>query len=349
MAVNKLRFLTFIIILMLSSCIKRYDPMIKSSDVRKYVVSGQVNRGDLVQRVNVSFSTSLVLQKYVPATGCIVKIIDGKGNVYPTNDILDGNYEAVIPENELLPGNTFMVDIQVPAGNHIVSDYDSLQDCPEVDAVNYELQLKPVVVPLIPVGGVQFYVDVDGKNSSCHRYRFEPVETWKYTANLYYLRWYGHEVCYLTMKVRNMFMLSTENQSDNKYKHFPLHFVDNYTSQRLRYGYSLLLRQYSLSEAAWKYYEKLKVNGGDQGGLYENQPEETTGNLHDLTHPEQKVLGFFGASTVKSKRIFVSAVITNSENFDCVPAVPPAKDNPDCLDCLSGVGGTTVKPAFWPW
>ncbi len=348
MTYNKLHFRAFLIMLMLSSCIKRFDPMIKSSDARKYVVSGQVNRGDLVQRINVSFSTSLALQKYVPVTGCVVKIIDGKGNVYPTNDILDGNYEFVIPENELLPGNTFMVDIQVPGGNHIVSDYDSLHYCQEVNNVDYELQLKPAVYPAIPVGGVQFYVDVDGKNSSCRRYRFEPVETWKYTANLYYLVWYGHEVCYLTMKVRNMFILSTENQTENKYKHFPLHFVDNYSSQRLRYGYSLLVRQYSLSEAAWKYFEKLKINAGEQGGLYENQPEETNGNLHDLTHPEQQVLGFFGASTVESQRIFVSSVIVNNENFDCLLA-PLAQINPDCLDCLSGVGGTTVKPVFWPW
>jgi hypothetical protein len=347
---GKLVFTALILTMMLTSCIKRYDPNIKASDTVKYVVTGQVIRGDSVQLIHISLTTSLALQKNITISGSIVKIIDSKGNEYPGTDNFDGNYKVIIPEAELIPGNKFMLDIQVPAGNHIVSDFDELTDCPPVSVVYYEVESRATSNPAFPIVGVQFYADMDGGNFSVRRFRFEPVETWEYSANLFYLSWPPNHFCWLTTKPRNIYTLSTENLSENKYTRLPLHFVDNYTSQRLRYGYSLLLRMHSLSEAAWKYYEVLRVNGSDQGGLYENQPAQVRGNLRDLTHPEQEVLGFFSASSVTSKRIFLQNVVfVDDSNFDCIPAVWPAKDNPDCLDCMHVVGGTNVKPAFWPW
>jgi len=145
--------------------------------------------------------------------------------------------------------------------------------------------------------------------------------------------------------VKNIYTLSTNLLAENKFKHMPLHFVDNYSSQRLKYGYSLLVRQYSLSDEAYKYWDKIRINTNEQGGLYAKQPLAIKGNLKNLTFPDQQVLGFFGASEVKSKRIFIRKV----ENLPCeyIDCEPETKPELQCVDCLS-VGGTNVKPYFWP-
>lgn len=306
-----------------------------------------MNQGDAVQVVSVSTTSPFSKPDVRPVAGCKVKIVHSKGNSYPATDLWNGKYEAIIPESELLPGATFKVDIQVPGSAHIVSDSDQIQECPEVDSVYYMLKEIPTSNLYYFTKGIQFYLDFDAGNISSRNFRFDLIETWEYTAAFVDKL---HYVCWLTMKIRNIFTLSTKNQTGNKYNFYPLHFADNYSSQRLRYGYSLLVNQYSLNETASQYWKKMKINNEEQGGLYESQPNQIQGNMHNLSDPTRQVLGFFGASSKRSKRIFVSNVPDlPNEYIDCRPVTDPNEDhNPECDDCTAKVGGTNVKPVLWP-
>ncbi len=344
---NNQYYLPVVLMLILVSCIKRYDPDIDSTDKVKYVITGSVNKGDSIQRVNISTTSLLSRPRIIPVTGCSVKIIDGKGNIYIAKDVWKGNYEANISESELVAGNTFMVDIQVPGGAHIVSDFDHIQDCPEVDSVFYMREDIPGSNPYFPTRGIRFYLNLDADTFSCRNYKLEAIETWEYTAP--FPDYADRRVCWVSSNIRSIFDFTTKNQTANIYTLYPLNFVDNYSSQRLRYMYSLLINQYSLSEAAFAFWEKMRINSSDQGGLYENQPFQVSGNLHNLTNPDQQVLGFFGASAKKSKRIFVSEVPGLPNQYvDCRPAYWPEIAAPECLDCTALVGGTNVKPKYWP-
>jgi len=119
--------------LALTSCIEPYEPEIESKDAVKLVVTGQVNKGDKVQNVNISTTSQVSEPKYFPVMDCKVKIIDARNNQYEAIDMKDGNYHITIPESELTIGSSFKVDIVVPDGTHIVSDFDELPDCHEVD------------------------------------------------------------------------------------------------------------------------------------------------------------------------------------------------------------------------
>jgi hypothetical protein len=179
-------------------------------------------------------------------------------------------------------------------------------------------------------------------------------------------------VCWRTLRIPDIFTLTTDNLAENRYEKYSLHFVNNLTS-RLAYGYSLLVRQFALSRAAFIYYENLRVNSNPQGGLYDKQPLAIQGNLHNMTHPEKDVLGYFSASAARSKRIFIYPILDLPLMFDsyCDPiplrnglkAIKP-KDYPayllgnsqgysltwmdnECVNCLL-LGGINVKPDFWP-
>ncbi len=371
--------------IMLTSCIKPYEPVIESKDALKYVVSGQVITGDSVQRVNISMTSSISNPKYIPVTNCRVKIMDDKGNIYTAADMHDGNYEFFVPEPALVEGSRFKVDILTDKDENIVSDFDQMQDCPDVDSVYYIVKDLPTPDPEKFIHGIQFYIDLEAGNTSCRNFRWVATETWEYHSKWPMEWWYDGEihhifpadfsrfVCWRTAMVKNIFTLSTENLGQNKYSRLPLHYVDNQYSARLLYGYSLLIKQYAISAAAYAYWEKLRINSSDQGGLYEKQPLAIRGNLHNVTNPDQFVLGFFGASAVKSKRIFVSNVPNLIIEYD--PACKPnillkgfadldprfyptymygnaegfvmASLDTECVDCIT-VGGTNIKPVFWP-
>jgi hypothetical protein len=336
MFTNKIYSLVLLLMLILTSCIKRYDPLIKRTDEGKYVVTGGVNSGDSIQHITISVASLLSNKpRFIPVAYCVVKIIDGKGNFYTATDLFDGNYEVIIPESELVPGNTFKVDIQVPDGTHIISDFDQIQDCPEVYSVYYLWDMS--------ITGIQFYVDLDASNFECRNYRFEAIETWEYSAPYAWVS--AGSICWVSSNIRGVYTLSTKDLTENIYKLLPLNSVDNYSSQRLRYMYSLLVTQFSLSDAAFDYWDQMRRNNIEQGGLYENQPFQVTGNLHNLTDPAKQVLGFFGASTKKTNRIFVRGF--GNAYADC----PPGRYNlqSECVDCRNKVGGTNIKPAWWPY
>jgi hypothetical protein len=366
---------------MLTSCIKPYEPFIESKDAKKFVISGQVVKGEDVQFINVSVTSPISEPEYIPVTGCQVTISDNKGNNFEAADQFDGNYTFHIPESNLSTGTSFMVTVITPDGINIASDFDTLNECPEIDTVYYNFDEVPTTDPEIFKKGLQFYVDLNAENTSSHNFRWEAVETWEYHSS-WPIEWYydgsvhhvyppdySRMVCWRTEMVKNIFTLSTENLEQNLYKSFPLHFVDNFSSPRLVYGYSLLIRQFALSNAAYSYWEKLRINSSDQGGLYDKQPLAIRGNLRNVTNPDQDVLGFFGATSMKSKRIFVSNVATEYA-MDCSPIplrgfyeITPrdypaylygdeygyslAMLIPECVDCLI-LKGTNVKPEFWP-
>lgn len=377
--------LFWMLVIMLQSCIIPYEPHIDSKDINKYVVSGQVTDHSVYQTVSVSMASPIGDPQFIPVSGCYIRIFDQKGNEFEMQESEVGIYKVKIDSNYLIPGNSFKVEILTTNGTSIESDFDRMSKCPEVDSVYYARKDLLSNSPRQDTKGIQFYLDLDGGNIDSRFFKWEVFETWEYHAE-YPREWfydgsvhhifppdYSRKVCWSTELVKNIYTLSTENLIENKYDMFPLNFVDNHTS-RLMYGYSLLINQFAMSEAAYSYWDQMRINSSEQGGLYEKQPLSITGNLHNNTNPDQEVLGYFSASSVKSKRIFVRNVENLELDFPaiCNPFSPrygfreinPSdyptflmgdEDgwrmvflNTECVDCLT-LGGTNIKPDFWPY
>jgi len=113
--------------------------------------------------------------------------------------------------------------------------------------------------------------------------------------------------CWITEYVNAIYTLDVANLTSHHYKLMPLHFVSNET-QRLKYRYSLLVRQFILDEPAFRYWDELKKNTQEMSGLYDRQPSFTPGNICNCNDPEEQILGFFSVSGITEKRIFVGDV-----------------------------------------
>jgi hypothetical protein len=383
----KLLLLFLVSTSMLTSCFTSYDPEIRAGDINKLVVNGVLTDRGGDQTVTLTMPSSIHNPKTNPVPGCTVTISDTQGHQFPMTYSDKGNYHGLIDAKYFTTGNSFKVEIITPDEDKIDSDFDQFSTCPDIDSVYFIIKDMVSDDPEKPVKGIQFYIDLDGNNTDSRLYRFEAFETYEYHS-AYPIEWYysygikhvfpddySKQICWGTYLIRNIFILSTEKLAVNKYKLSPLNFVDNHT-QRLVYGYSLLVNQYSLSKAAYKYWDQLRTNSTNEGGLYERQPLGTKGNLHNLTHPDREILGFFGVSSVKSKRIFVRKVenleletqstcgyhvIHTGELEDANPIqypiylladsatkIPAYVLEEGCADCRD-LSGTTVKPDYWPY
>ncbi|MBN1199196.1 MAG: DUF4249 domain-containing protein [Bacteroidales bacterium] len=371
--------------LLLFACIKPYDPIIDSNAENKYVVSGRVTNSEGWQEVEVSLSSPIQSPESIPVSGCMVEILDDRGHNFPLVESFPGHYDVWMSQEYLAAGIAYKVRVLTREGEELVSEYDTMSTSPPVDSVYYHLEDIPTPNPSVTTRVMQFYVDLNAVGDYSHYYKWDIVETWEYEAAHpleYYYDGTHHEVvppdftnkvCWITRLVPNVFTVSTMSLSQNVYNQYPLQAIDGHTSSRLGIMYSILVRQLALSKGAYTYWEQLRINSNEQGGLYEKQPFAIKGNLLNTSNPDKDVLGYFYAAAESSKRYFYHDVegIDLSFSDQCFesslgrfgfreyfPREYPIYYyynetgmlrilNCYCIDCRLQ-GGTTVKPDFWP-
>lgn len=371
--------------MLLFACIKPYDPVIDSNAASKYVVSGRVTNTEGWQEVEISLSSPIQEPQDIPVPGCFVEIQDDQGNNFALMEDSPGHYQVWMNREDLVIGTSYRVRVTTPEGEFLESGFDKMNAAPPVDSVYYRIEEIPTTNPSVTNTVMQFYVDLDAIGDYSHYYKWDVVETWEYEAahplEFYYDGThhevippdYTNKVCWITKLVPNVFTVSTENLSQNIYNQYPLQAVDGHSSSRLGIMYSILVRQLALTEEAYIYWEQLRINSNEQGGLYEQQPFAIKGNILNLSYPEQDVLGYFYAAAETSRRYFYHDVegIVLSFNNQCYesdlgrfgwreyfPREYPIYYyynetgrlrilNRYCIDCRLQ-GGTTTKPDFWP-
>ena len=179
----------------------------------------------------------------------------------------------------------------------------------------------------------------------------------------------------------NINLGSTANLSADVISKFPLQTISYYSSNRLVTRYSILVKQNVLSKGAYEWKEKLKKNTEELGSIFDAQPSETSGNIHNPADPSEQVIGFVECSSQTTKRIFINRsdlpnvfVFTGYENCSIdsvgldntalslafgsgaewpieylvkgVVTVAMKGSNVSCIDCRTQ-GGVNVKPSFW--
>jgi len=368
------KILLGIYLLFLTSCIDFFRPELGEISP-KYVVDGYITDQEGFQTIYVSTTSTLEKTKYNPLPYCKVKIIDDQGNIFNTKEDVHGIYTVWMGKEYLVPGRSYKVDVTTASGIEMSSDFEKMPGKTNIDSIYYVRKDFPTSNPNITIQVIQFYVDLSKKDANSQYFKWDVIETWEHHS-VYPITWYAEGTkyyfppnyslftCWTTQMVKDIFTLSTEKITGSTYKMKSLQLVDNQT-QKLTFGYSALFNQYSISKAAYEFWENARKVCDDQGGLYSSQPVKITGNIKCISDPSLEVLGFFGASTVTSKRIFVR----NVENFKvfepiCNPPYLPLPFNEfeymieiggvkyvidePCVEC-NYYDGTTNKPSFWPW
>jgi len=113
--------------------------------------------------------------------------------------------------------------------------------------------------------------------------------------------------CWKTQKTTEHFSYSTEYLSVPTVNKLPLQFIP-FTNEKLRYKYSSLTTQFTISERAYTFLKTLEKQNENQGTLFTSQPFQVRGNLVNTNNPDEPVLGYFMvAAGTKSNRLFVIA------------------------------------------
>src|SRR5690606_29594844 len=111
------------------------------------------------------------------------------------------------------------------------------------------------------------------------------------------------EICYSTEYSTGINQTATTELNENRVFRFPVKYLSK-LDPKIQTRYSILVKQYVQSVEAYTFYKIVKELGSVESLLSQSQPGYVAGNVVSDADPDEKVLGFFEASSMTEKRIY---------------------------------------------
>jgi len=317
---TKFRYFTIMAIislmLFLTHCISPYEPDIVGKS-GLLVVDGSIIKGRETQVINISRTSSISQPKYLPVENCNVRIMDDTGNEFVFDEESPGKYVADIDDALLNYNEQYKLIFTTSSGEVYESNYQRLLETGEVDSLYgiREDHYSPVTEEET-TSGIQFYVDLDAPEDASRYYRWVLEETWEnhvedeiwgvYDGKTIKRFYPGDSLkrCWKTGDVTGLYSASTVSLSENRIKKVPLHFVES-NSSKLFVKYCATIKQYALNADAYDYWFEKERELNESGNIYAIQPSQPKSNIHNISNPDEQVMGFFWVASCAVKRVFV--------------------------------------------
>ena len=289
---------------LLGGCLQPFQPPEVGGGRGFLVVDGFLNLGGDTTLIRLSRTQNLTEREAPPAEERAQVSIEGdRGTSYRLTEGTGGRYLLLntVPD----AGQQYRLRIRTAGGQEYLSEYVPVKLTPPIDSVTWRVGGE----------GVQVFVNTHDPLANTRFYRWEFSETWEFSTpfSLLYTykkgtREYPGEVtgrCWTGASSRNVILGSSARLSEDIIYQYPLTLLAP-SSPKHRIRYSILVRQYALTQQGYDYWQNLKRNTENLGTLFDPQPSQVSGNIRSVSNPDEPVLGFFSASSEQEKRIFIT-------------------------------------------
>lgn len=363
-------------LLLPGGCKEEYNPPVKAVETNNLVVEGFINAQG---STNITLSRASLLQDTAvsnPEKGASIAIMGEDNSTILLSEDTLGHYRS--DSVSLNKNQKYRLQIQTGEGKLYQSDFLSVKKTAPIDSVSWRDENN----------GVNIYVNSHDKPENSRYYKWTYEETWAIRSQWAVLSGYVNRnvsarnteetlkmyYCWHSQNSSAILQESTARLSDNIISMIPLVNIPHYEEQ-LRIRYSILVKQVALDKQAYEFYQVMKKNTETTGSVFAPLPTDLSTNMHCVSDPAEKVIGYMSVSTEESKRIFIShddipgwnyqslcvsefVDISSSEaafsNNGFIPYATKTEglntlgfyaSTEECMDCRTR--GSNVKPDFW--
>jgi hypothetical protein len=343
--------ISLIIIGLLTSCYKVYDPHIDTAE-KVLVVNGLITNQTNVYHVILTYARPFnSSEKSTPVTAANVYVTDDLGNSYIFNEMEKGDYISDSLQFTGIPGLSYRLHIVTPDGKEYESDSQRL--FPEInpDSVYAEFDTKETLERYsglkVYTHGADILIDLHNQSDTLPRFRITSNLVMEYSWIAYVQKNWGDDFihfdfyCWKTVNANSNFNLTDEEYSLNSAsikKHQACFFDDYFYVFAMSYGLEvnwddtagtpterssqdfliqhriLYLNQYTLNNETYLYYKRLNEQMQSEGKLFDPIAAQLIGNIKCISDPEKSAIGFFEASSVSNSEYIVDFHnLTNSQ------------------------------------
>jgi hypothetical protein len=307
---KKLPKACYLLLFTLICCKKPYAPPVITGNGNYLVVEGTISAG--------SDSTIIKLSRTVPVGTSVVAnpelhasvtVVSDANATYPLAETGKGYY--AMPPITLSASAKYSLKIVTSNGKIYQSDFLTVKNSPPIDSVYYTVQSK----------GVQINVNTHDPANNTTYYRWSFVET--YIIHAYYETVYELQTvpfdtvvlrkpedqiyeCWPSDSSTTIILGSSAKLKQDVISQKEMTSIP-YTSEKIADRYSILVKQYALTQDAYNYWQLLKTNTEQLGSIFDAEPSQLPGNIHCVSTPSEPVIGYLSAGSASQFRIYLDS------------------------------------------
>lgn len=367
------------VVLLLWRCKDVYVSPYKVPPTGYLVVEGYIS-GNTPTQFMLSRSIPLPGNSGLPTeTGAKVQVEGSDNSLRPLPETSSGVYRDSFALN---PQAQYRLRIQTANGENYLSEYVPFKNTPPIDSISWTNGPNGVII----------YANTHDPANNTHYYQWNWDQTYEYHSAAYsafeynraadnvFIRPDSDQVyrCWLSSSSASLLVGSSTKLAQDVISLYPLKMIPPDDVQ-LSVLYSILVRQYALTEDGYNFLTLMHKNTESLGTIFDAQPSQITGNVHSLSHPAEQVIGWVSAGTVQQQRMYISRGDVPSNYLFMCPlpdTLLPAKSDllknfgfeftpiygdygiggligyysnySTCIDCRESGGGGNKKPFYWP-
>lgn len=320
-----------------ASCKLLYDPELETSTAL-LVVEGTIT--DEVQPYFIRLTTATLYsndERYYPRVkSAKVTVSDGCGHTYKFKEISDGVYSSNPTEFVGVPGRTYTLSLETSDKKVFCSDPQLLLPNDFNVRAYIEFGTKEQLVDdgwnppykeTVKVANLLY--DIENNTDTLPRFRFvskrynETITCLPQTITCYY--------CWELLADTDPINI-TEEEYQTSAKNIEKQYIYAFPTSSNAYKNVVRIKQYRLNNETYQYYQNAKALLAAQGKMFDPIPFQLKGNVRCTSDYQNRVAGFFQASSVRTayyaltpgiyKLLFVSSFEPTSGQ-GCSSPLPP--------------------------
>ena len=304
--------IAIIAVFIICTCIDPYTPKLKGYD-SNLVVDGLITDANSSYTVRVTRTMQNQSDTPSAVSDATVIIADDAGNSSSLINHGNGIYKTDSTNFQGMIGRIYVLHIVTSDGKEYESEPCIMQSVPDIDSIYYSKDQELVSNNSQSQEGLRIYLDSkEGDNNQFYRWSFE--ETWKFKVP-YPKKWDFNpadssitsvadlkEYCWKNSKSSDILIYSNYSGHSGPVRKYPIFFITTDQSDRLMIEYSILVKQYSISQKEYNFWDNLtKVNATGVIFLPCSRFLSTV-IFAILIIRVKKVLGYFQVSAVERKK-----------------------------------------------
>jgi hypothetical protein len=288
-------------------CKKPYNPKIISDPNSYLVVEGIISSGNDSTIVKLSKTVKITEDvETAVVNNCTVTVEDEGGNGISLKPEGDGTYTS--PVLGLDVTKKYRLHIITNDNKEYASDYVGVKKNPPVDSIGFTIKQ----------GNLQIYVNTHDATNSTRYYRWSYEEAWRFHSKYsssYIVDQTLKKVVFRPASEQNYYCFagdlsstivigSSAKLTQDVIYQAPVTTISP-ESEKIEMRYSILVKQYALTKEAYQFWENLKKNTEQLGSIFDAQPSQLTGNIHNLKNTAEPVIGYISITNTQTKRVFI--------------------------------------------
>lgn len=335
------------------SCLDVVELDLPSEDeIGPYIVEGLITQGKGPHRVQVSRVTPIGIRRNIPALLDEIWIENNHNQTEALVPLGEGIFELQGNVIEGIIGDEYRLHFRTTDNQTYISAWEKLLPVSKIDSLYFERAFEDRFTDegyLVGKNFLDIYADVKLTTLPESPFMRWETERW-WLLNEFIRPSPPSKACYVKDPLLNNNRIQLFDGRGGNNGIWKRQLIGSVEADFRFYEKTYInLHQYSLTSAAFAYWQKLDQVVNQSGDIFDTPPAAIPGNVHHVSKADELVLGYFGASAVDTFHLPIFRQDLGIRvNWICsLPGISTRYSFHPCFECRVIPNSIIERPDYW--